>query len=239
MISNLKFEDFNNHSSLVDKVVYLLEKEIIEGRLKPRERLIETELSDALKISRSPIREALRVLERDGLVTISPRKGITVSDITDRDIEDVYTIRAVLEGLAARLSTKNFTEKDIATLENIYDKMEKAAQKRDLNDYFQLIQEFQEKMLKATFNERLIRILENLRKQILRFRFFALSFPGQVNNSLLNHRKLLDAFKSRDGELAGRIRFEVVEKTGLFIKEKISRNKIQLGISENKISLEN
>lgn len=226
MTANLRVENFGKHLSLVDKLVNFLEKEIIEGQLKPGERLIETRLSKALGISRSPIREALRILEREGFVTVSPRRGITVSEFTNKDIDDVYKIRAPLEALAAELATANLTDENITELESIYLDMKKAAEKKDLKKYFQFSQEFHEKMLKATDNERLIKILNNFRKQILRFRFFGLSFPERIDGSLQNHRKLLDFFRSRDVERAGNLRYEVVENSRNFLKQKLSNNRI-------------
>src|SRR5512137_2238156 len=99
--------------SLTDQVYEFLSNSIIEGRIKPGEKLLENELCHQFGISRSPLRECFRILEAEGLINISPRKGAFVREFDRQDLEDVFPVRAVLEGLAARLAVKNIGDKEI------------------------------------------------------------------------------------------------------------------------------
>lgn len=220
------FKHFLPHAPLTQRIVCFLEKLIIEGTLKPRERLIESDLSQVLGVSRPPIREALRALEREELVTFSHRRGVTITEISEKDVQDVYLIRATLESLATNLAAKNLTKEHLLKLEAIYRRMAQAAQKRDLSSYFQLNQEFHGIILEAAENQKLTKILKNLGKQTLRFRFIALSTPGRLEQSQKNHRRLLDALKAREAKQAGRLRFEDVQSGGQTLKTQISNRLI-------------
>ncbi len=221
------FKHFLPRAPLTERVVGFLEKLIIEGTLKPRERLIESDLSHALGISRPPIREALRALEREELVTFSHRRGVRVTEINEKDIQDVYLIRATLESLAVKLATEKLMKENLLKLEAIYKQMSQAAKKRDLSSYFRFNQEFHKKILESAGNEKLAKILQNLGKQTLRFRFFALSTPGRLEQSQKNHRLLLNALKARNAERASDLRFENVQSGGQTLKIHIS-NKLFL-----------
>jgi DNA-binding GntR family transcriptional regulator len=213
------FKTFLPEASLTEKVVGYLEKLIIEGTFKPRERLIEEDLARALGVSRPPIREALRALEREALVTFSPRRGVAVTEITEKDIQDVYLIRATLESLAVKLAAKNVSVEELEKIEGIYKQMVQAAKKKDLSLYFQLNQEFHGSVFSASKNEKLTKILDNLGKQTLRFRYYTLSTPGRLEGSIDNHRRLVDALKSRDSRLAGRLRTKQILDGGKILKE--------------------
>jgi DNA-binding GntR family transcriptional regulator len=212
------FKIFSLNAPLIERIAGFIEKLIIEGTLKPRERLIETNLSQALGVSRPPVREALRALEREELVTFSHRRGVTVTEITEKDVQDVYLIRSTLESLAVKLAAKNLTKENLIKLEALNAQMSKASQRRDVNAYFQLNQEFHEIILEAANNQKLSKILKNLGKQTLRLRFFTLSLPGRIKKSQENHCRLLDALKAQDAEAAGRLRLEDVQSGGQILK---------------------
>lgn len=208
------FKNFSPNAPLMERIASFIEKLIIEGTLKPRERLIETDLSKALEVSRPPLREALRALEREELVTFFHRRGITVTDITEKEVQDVYLIRSILESVAVKLATANITKEDLDKMEFINEQMSEAVQEGDLKSYFQLDQEFHEIILYAANNQKLSKILKNLEKQTLRFRFFILSSPGRIEQSQEGHRNLLDALKVRDAEAASNLRLKDVQRGG-------------------------
>ncbi len=222
----VEFEKFLPNAPLTERVGGFLEKLIIEGIFKPRERLIETELSTALGVSRAPIREALRALEREELVTFSPGRGAMVAEITEKEIQDVYLIRTTLESLAVKIAAVKMSREILAELDAIYKLMEKAANNRELSSYFKFNQEFHDKIMDAADNEKLSKILKNLGKQTLRFRFFALSAPGQLEQSMENHRLLLAALKSKDADRAGELRLEHIRSGGEILKTQISNRLI-------------
>ncbi len=222
----IEFKKFLPKAPLTERVGAFLEKMIIEGILKPRERLIETELSAALGVSRPPIREALRALEKEELVTFSPGRGAMVAEITEKEIQDVYLIRTTLESLAVKIAASKMTRKILVQLEVLYKMMEKAAKNGELSSYFKYNQDFHDKIMGAADNEKLSKILRNLGKQTVRFRFFALSAPGRLEQSMENHRLLLAALKSNDAEQASQLRFEHVRSGGEILKTQISHRLI-------------
>jgi DNA-binding GntR family transcriptional regulator len=215
------YKEFMTDAPLKERVIAFLEKLIIEGDLKPRERLIENEISLAFDVSRPPIREALRALESEGLVVSLPNRGVTVAEITEKDVQNVYLIRASLESLAVKLATDNLTSEKHDFLESIYLLMVQKAKEGDLSSYFQMNREFHETVLQAADNEQLTRILRNLGKQTMPFRFFVISTPGMLQKSLENHRNLLDALRARDGEQAGRLRYEQIQNGGQILRTRI------------------
>jgi DNA-binding GntR family transcriptional regulator len=215
------FKEFMTDAPLKERVITFLEKFIIEGDLKPRERLIENEISRAIEVSRPPIREALRALESEGLVISLPNRGVTVAEITEKDVQNVYLIRANLESLAVKLATANLTYEKLDLLESIYLRMVQKAGEGDLSSYFQMNREFHETILQTADNEQLTRILKNLGKQTMPFRFFIISTPGMLQKSLENHRSLLDAMQARDGEQAGRLRYEQIQNGGQILRTRI------------------
>ncbi len=215
------FREFMTDAPLKERVIAFLEKLIIEGDLKPRERLIENEISHAIEVSRPPIREALRALEGEGLVVSLPNRGVTVVEITEKDVQNVYLIRANLESLAVKLATANFTIEDFDLLESIYSQMVQKTGEGDLSSYFLMNREFHETILRAADNEQLTRILKNLGKQTMPFRFFIISTPGMLQKSLDNHRSLLDAMRARDAERAGQLRYEQIQNGGRILRTRI------------------
>src|SRR5881628_3303257 len=114
LVANLQ-----DHPSLQEKVYDHLKQAILAGEIQPGERLLETRLAESLGVSRIPVREAIRKLERDGLIVVYPRRGVYASPLGPRDVDEVYAIRAVLEGLAARLAAEHRTEQHLARLDEI------------------------------------------------------------------------------------------------------------------------
>jgi DNA-binding GntR family transcriptional regulator len=145
-----------------------------------------------------------------------------VTEITEKEVQDVYLIRTTLESLAIRIAAAKMTGKSLVQLEAIYNLMEKAAKDKDMSAYFKFNQEFHDKIMGEVDNDKLTKILKNLGKQTLRFRFFALSTPGRLDQSMENHRLLLAALKSRDADRASELRFEHIRSGGEILKTQIS-----------------
>lgn len=209
---------------LVNRLLEYLRREIIEGRLKPREKILEENLSKKFKISRSPIREAFRILESEGLIDIIPRKGFYVTDINEKDIDALYTIRPVLESVAVRLACRNITGKNLEYLSKIVNQMENVVKQKDFNLYFQLNRQFHETIISIANNKFLAQILKTMGNQALRYRFFAISFSNRINQSLKNHKELLEALCSRDENKAEMLRYKHVEDGGRVLKRALSLN---------------
>ena len=171
---------------------------IISGVLQPGERLMEVQLAEEMGVSRTPVREAIRKLELEGFVVMIPRKGAYVAGVTDKDIADVFEVRAALEGLAAGLAAERITDEELEQLERIV-AMDKEP---DLDEMIKVDVEFHALIYKASRNNRLIQILENLMEQILRFRSMSLAVPGRLKSAIKEHRAILEALAEHNVELA-------------------------------------
>src|SRR5919202_6686418 len=124
LVANLQ-----EHPSLQEKVYDHLKQAILAGEIQPGERLLETRLAKSLGVSRIPVREAIRKLEREGLIVAFPRRGVYASSLSPRDVDEVYAVRAVLEGLAARLAAEHRTEEQLGRLDTIVAEMAEQAER--------------------------------------------------------------------------------------------------------------
>ncbi|MGE5553432.1 MAG: GntR family transcriptional regulator [Betaproteobacteria bacterium] len=212
----------DNYKPLRELVFESLREAIITGRLRPGERLMEIQLAEELGVSRTPVREAIRKLELEGLVLMIPRKGAYVSQISMKDIADVFEIRRALEGLAARLAAERATEEEIERLERALVKIFEVAETEDLNGAVALDTDFHEELMNASHNPRLSQLVSNLREHIQRFRLTSLSHPGRVKLAVEEHRKIVDAIASRDAELAQNLAYEHIENAENSLMEVIS-----------------
>jgi DNA-binding GntR family transcriptional regulator len=195
---------FENSETLTEKIHSSLEEAILEGKLKPNDRLVEEELSRTFKISRGPIREAFRLLERDGFIKIIPRKGAIVQEISTEDILDVYEIRSVLEGLAVRLACAKATDKELKKLEAIYEAMENLRKDTDTvrraKKYKKLNREFHNTIIGMSKNKKIMDIYANFQKQIVWFQTVTLSVELRCDVSLREHKELLNCCLKRDAD---------------------------------------
>jgi DNA-binding GntR family transcriptional regulator len=192
--------------SLAEHIVEDLEKKIIGGSLKPGQRLIEQALCDAFGVSRAPVREAFQVLENRGFVVREPRKGVSVAKATRQEAEDIYRIRASLEGLATALALQKRTAELIAALKAMHQRMIEAAEENDLATYQELNRQFHELIIAACQNPRLVQLIESFDKQTMRYRMAITNRPSWMENSTRFHAATIASFESGDAEAAERIR---------------------------------
>jgi DNA-binding GntR family transcriptional regulator len=185
---------------LVDQLTNFLTDAIIEGRLEGGQRLVENGLQREFGISRAPIREAFRVLEKNGLVVIIPRKGTFVRQVNQKDIVENFTIRANLEGLAARLASAQFDQEDILKMESIYSGMIEGIEKKDFATYRKFHSEYHNKYIKSCQNQKLIEILGTLRVQHIWYRFMHNYFLECSAYSAQVHREIIDLFIKKDAD---------------------------------------
>jgi DNA-binding GntR family transcriptional regulator len=204
MNKNTFLHSFENSETLSEKIHSSLEEAILEGKIKPNDRLVEEELSRTFKISRGPIREAFRLLERDGFIKLIPRKGAIVQGISTEDILDVYEIRSVLEGLAVRLVCTRATDKELKKLEGIYEAMETLRKDSDTirraKKYKKLNREFHSTIIGMSKNKKIMDIYANFQKQIVWFQNVTLSVDLRCDVSMKEHRELLDCCLKRDAD---------------------------------------
>jgi DNA-binding GntR family transcriptional regulator len=191
-----------------------LRQSIISGRSAPGTRLVERELIEMLGVSRTVIREALRQLETEGLVAILPNKGPIVRELTASEATDLYSIRAVLEGLAARLFVKNASNSQVEELERALDQTDHAYQSGNPELILETKNRFYDVLFDGAQSETLSSMIAMLHTRIWRWRALGLSHPRRADHrweeSISGLRAMVTAIKNRDGDLAEKfIRDEV------------------------------
>lgn len=192
---SLKIEDY---LPLRDVVFNTLRDAIINGDIEPGERLIEISLADTLGVSRTPVREAIRELETEGLVVMTPRKGAEVAKISNKDLTDVLEVRRVLEVLAVELACEKITPEQLARLEENLNDFDACVGKGSASDLSSLDENFHEIIYNATDNKRLVQILSNLRKQMYRYRFVYIKTLSHRKTLHSEHLEIFNALKEKD-----------------------------------------
>ena len=213
--------------SLVTFIADDLEEKILNGTLKPGQRLIEAELCNDYGVSQSPLREALRILESQSYVTHEPRKGVIVTIITIDDIEETYRIRANLESLATYLAVKKNNPEVTAGLKKTHQQMIKAAAQKEIKVYGALNIKFHEIIINASQSKRLIQMLQTFVKQTERFRLDILQNPEMFKSSIDAHENVIRLFESGDAEKAEKLRKgSILGNIQIFVKKfKEEKNK--------------
>jgi DNA-binding GntR family transcriptional regulator len=176
---------------------------IVQGTLRPGERLVEAQLAKRFRTSRSPIREALRLLESEALVVKRARQGFSVTELAVQEVRDIYEVFFVLEELCTRLAAANMTPATSSVLRRLIEEMARAISSDGQARYFDLNMQFHLTILKASGNALLLRLYQLLGRQTIRYRRIPLAMPGRLAQSFEEHRQILEALEARDQERAG------------------------------------
>ncbi|MGI6359324.1 MAG: GntR family transcriptional regulator [Bacillota bacterium] len=201
----------DNYKPLREIVFEHLREAIITGKLRPGERLMEMQLAEEMGVSRTPVREAIRKLELEGLVIMVPRRGAYVSDLTIKDVAETYEIRSALESLAAGLAAERITADESEELERILVQIGQCIANNDVKRSLELDEQFHNLLYQASKNDRLVQIINNLREHIQRFRATSMSTPGRLEAVFNEHMKIAEAISERNAELAERLAQEHIE----------------------------
>ena len=212
----------NEYLPLRDVVFNTLRQAIITGEFAPGERLMEISLANRLGVSRTPVREAIRKLELEGLVIMIPRKGAQVARITEKNLRDVIEIRTVLEEFAAVLACERIDQSGLHDLRQAHEDLIRSVENGDILDIVDKDETFHDTIFRATNNDRLISIINNLREQFYRYRMEYVKDIRQRSNLVEEHRELLDAISSRDS-----IKAKELMKTHLLNQQQEVINNIQ------------
>lgn len=202
MENNFKNFEIKNYKPLGEVVFEYLRNAILNGTLKPGERLMEISLADQLGVSRTPVREAIRKLEKEKFVEMIPRKGAYVANLTARDILEVLEIRIVLEGFASKLAAERMGDEDVAELESILAEFNKALEVLDRPEMIRRDNEFHNKIYSAAKNNKLVEIVKELHDQYQRFRLIFFNEYDDYNDLQVWHQNIVDAIRNRDGNRA-------------------------------------
>ena len=196
---------------LRDVVFNTLRKAILKGDLKPGERLMEIALAERLGVSRTPVREAMRKLELEGLVVMIPRRGAQVANITEKDLNDVLEVRIALENLSIENACARMTEEQLDELWKAAKSFESTRDEGNLVKLAEADVAFHEIIYKSSDNRRLNQVLNNLREQIYRYRVEYLKDEETRKLLVKEHEELYRAIKNRDVKLAQEISFQHIE----------------------------
>lgn len=201
MESNFKV-NMNEYLPLRDVVFNTLRQAILRGELKPGERLMEIQLANKLGVSRTPIREAIRKLELEGLVLMIPRKGAEVAEITEKNMRDVLEVRKALEELAVQLACDKITKEEIEEMKKAAEDFKKILKSKDITEIAEADVRFHDIIYMATDNQKLIQLLNNLREQMYRYRVEYLKDAAIYPRLIEEHHRMYDALKEKDQKQA-------------------------------------
>lgn len=204
MESNFKVS-MDEYLPLRDVVFNTLRQAILRGELKPGERLMEIQLANKLGVSRTPIREAIRKLELEGLVLMIPRKGAEVAEITEKSLRDVLEVRSALEELAVQIACEKITPSQIEELKVASAKFEDITKSNDVTTIAEEDVKFHDVIYFATDNAKLIQLLNNLREQMYRYRVEYLKKPEVYPKLVEEHKRIIAAIESRKKKEASQL----------------------------------
>jgi DNA-binding GntR family transcriptional regulator len=196
--ADFQFATIRGGVSLYERVYKSIKDAILSLKLRPGSPLVEDELARQLGTSKTPVRDALLALERDGLVVKVPYKGTHVAELTPADTIEIFELRSVLEGLAGRLATHAITATDLEEAERLLDAADAARMRGDLAEASALGEKFHRVIIRRAPNRRLGPILENLDSQMRRLRLLSNRFAGRLEVSAREHRAILAALRSGD-----------------------------------------
>lgn len=192
----------DTYEPLREVVSEALRDAIRKGILKPGERLMEIQLSEDLGVSRTPIREAIRKLDQEGYIVMMPRRGAYVASITIRDINEIFEIRRALESLSSSLAAERISADELETLQRLLVEIGRYIKLENMEKIVETDIKFHDLLYQASRNERLVGIISNLREQLTRFRTFSMSYPGRLEETLKEHKAMVDAIAKGDAEKA-------------------------------------
>lgn len=214
---------------LRDVVFNTLRQAILTGELKPGERLMEIHLANRLGVSRTPIREAIRKLELEGLVTMIPRRGAEVAQITEKSMKDVLEVRRTLDALSAELACERISQEEEEALKKACQDFEEAVKTKDAKVIAKADVALHDIIAAATGNQRLIQLINNLAEQMYRYRFEYIKDASQHERIIQEHRIIYESIVKKDKEAASNM-----AKVHIDNQEKAVINRIRMEQANNK-----
>ncbi|MEA2689587.1 MAG: hypothetical protein QOJ39_3809 [Candidatus Eremiobacteraeota bacterium] len=189
--------------SLHEEMVSRLRALITDGALRPGSRIDERALCERFGVSRTPLREALKVLASEGLVELLPHRGARVTRLSGRELRDAFEIVAALEALAGELACRNITDDEIERIAGHHARMEEHYRRRELTEYFACNQAIHEAINRAAGNAQLTEMYALVSNRVRRARYMANHSPERWANAMREHEEILDALRRRDGARCG------------------------------------
>jgi len=202
-----------NSVSVREKTYEYLKEKVLSGSFTPGERLTEEHLAEELGVSRTPIREALHKLELEGLVKPLETRGFCVPQHSIEEMEEIFDIRAIMEGYALRVLSETITEKELKKLENFIAKAEEAFAIKKTADVFKYNTEFHDTLhALISHKSRLLSLMVDMRKYVLRYRKDTLSYLNGAQRSINGHKKIMLSLRLKDPDLCERVMREHIQE---------------------------
>ena len=202
----------SKHKPLRELVYEEIKSKILKGEIPPGTRMMEEEIAENIGVSRTPIREAIRQLEKEGLVTLKPRKGAYVSDIIKKDMQEILEVRENMEGLAAAYAAERMSDEEKDELEQVAKNFIIAVKTGNTEDMIFYDTDFHHKIVLGTKNQILIKMVEQLQELVLRFRYLHYDDFKRAELMIEEHENILLAIKTCDVEGARQAAFSHIEK---------------------------
>lgn len=194
--------DIQNHRPLREIVYEELKMQILTGKIVPGTRMMEVELAEDMGVSRTPIREAIRKLEKEGLVTIEPRRGAYASQMSTDDMVEILEVRQNMEGLAAYIAAQRMKPEQFKILKEVEDAYNRAVEKGNAADMIKYDTKFHKLIVASSNNKILIQMVEQLQEMVLRFRYVYYDDFKRAENMPNEHQMIMDAIEGSNAEAA-------------------------------------
>jgi DNA-binding GntR family transcriptional regulator len=205
---------------LREQVYRKLKESILNVMLEPNQRLIEEKLAAEMGTSRTPVREAIQKLEKEGLIHKLPRGGFAVNVIADEDIEEVFGVRSVLEGYAGYLATLRATEEDLRAMESIVKRQEICLDNGETDEIIRLNTDFHDILYACAKSKKLIAIINDLRDFIFRYRILILRYEGMATIAIQDHKDMIALMKAKNARQVEKlVRKHIIRGMGLIKKK--------------------
>jgi DNA-binding GntR family transcriptional regulator len=216
----MKFKKATYHIQIAD----MLRDMIMTGKLKEGDKVNEGQLCETMGISKTPMREALRVLSVEGLIRLVPNRGAFVTKPEFEEIAEMFDVMSLLEGYCARRACEKMTSKDFAHLEKLHAKLEENFEQNDQEEYIRINNQYHSLVQEIAGNRTINQIVDGLRKKILLYRFQSLNLPDRFASSIREHRDLLEAFRQRDDSRADALMREHLQNQTLALKSLVEQS---------------
>jgi len=207
-----------NHKPLREIVYEELKRQIMVGEIQPGTRMMEVELADEMGVSRTPVREAIRKMEKEGLVTIEPRRGAYASDISVQEMVDVLEVRQDLEGMAASIAARKIQPEQKTALRELSERYKRAIDSGEVKEIIDLDEEFHKSIVGISGNKTLIQMVSKLQELSLRFRYMYYEDFSRFQNQPAEHHLITEAIISGDSDSARRLAEEHLSHLKQFVE---------------------
>jgi DNA-binding GntR family transcriptional regulator len=207
---------------LLREHVYVgIKNAIIGGEFEPGKRLIEEKLAEDMKTSRTPVREAIQKLEKEGLIYRLPRGGFAVKGVTEEEVDEVFGLRGILEGYAGFLATERMDEEEISALEEIITREEECLQDMNPDEFIRLDSEFHDALYKAAKNTRLYNLLHDLRDYMYRYRVIIQRYQRKAHLAVQDHKEMIASIRNKNARQVEKLVRKHMTRGKDIIKKKI------------------